>query len=537
MKRKINFIPAIIILTAFAAALWLVPYIIDNEFSPSDLSWSRYKPFIHTRNEPDGTAYVDILVKMDASSEDYTEFNELQKPPKRLVRINEVTEAVESETGERSTQTRREPVYEEVVLTPDSGIAKFNDGGYVSLSLHCKGVRGFQINDYSTQLILTEQREFDIEELYKRYENFKAAYVDENGEVLKVTDRACVQHDPDISSRFSTRGEELNLTICGGFSAQNALTCVMIFGRWATMAALAVFIVLAVMNKVKFSKQSETETMRNIHYAPRIAVLAVCVVAFPIIVLGNIFSAMGRTHDYIGSQWDAEYSFKNAPEGTAYIDLLVKLPESSEDYVDFNEAGGAPKKFLGFKRDYYDEFKGREKVQRYIEYADYKQLNITPESGIATLNDDGYVSLSVHYKGCEGFSYRFYEHECRIVLSGSPDTPGGTAAYSDNFAMIAKRYGDFKAAYIGENGEVLKVTKPAKIKHWNGMSEISANGDKLTFRVYKRSAFADILLFIAIFCQLPALAGLIVCIVLALRQKSPSSLPNLDAREKKHNDL
>lgn len=539
MKRKINFIPAIIILGISAAVFWLAPYVTDIDFSMSDLSWSRYKPFIYDGHAPDDTAYVDILVKIPESSEDYTEFNELKRPPQKFMGFREVTEAVESETGEIFSQTRRVSEYEDVLITPESEIAKLNEDGYVSLSLHCKGVQGFQKADYSTQLVLTEQSEFDIEEIYKRYGNFKAAYVGDDGKVLKITDSACVEYNPNISCRFSTHGDALNFTICGGFSGEIVAEYAFVFCRWATVAALAVFIVLAVVNKIKFGKQAETEQFKkNFHFAPLIVTLSICVVVFPTIVLGTIFKGMDLTHDYTGSRWEPQYTFKNAPEGTAYVDLLMKLPENSEEYVDFAEWGTPPKKFLGFKKDYYEADMGAKKVQRYREYADYEELNITPESEIAKLNDDDYISLSVHYKGCEGFSYNRFEHECYIVLSGRSGVPGDYTAYRDNFEMIAERYGNFKAAYIGENGEVLKITKPSKIKHWSRTSEFSVNGDKLSFHIYKPSVFSTVIAFIALFGQLPALAGLIICIVLAVRQdKYQCSLPNLDARGKKHDDF
>lgn len=75
MKRKINFAPIIIILGIFAALFWFVPYIWAVGISSPDMSYSYYNPYIKHENAPDGTVYLDILVKLDPSSEDYTDFN------------------------------------------------------------------------------------------------------------------------------------------------------------------------------------------------------------------------------------------------------------------------------------------------------------------------------------------------------------------------------------------------------------------------------------------------------------------------------
>lgn len=139
---------------------------------------------------------------------------------------------VKSENGEIITRIVPDPEYEEISLTPESAITKLNDGGYVSLSLHCKGVRGFKTSESSSQLVLTEEREFNIKELYKRYGNFKAAYVGENG-------------DP---SKFSANGEKLTLTIFGTPAWKYILFLLSFFGE---PVAIVLLIIINIKSKSK----------------------------------------------------------------------------------------------------------------------------------------------------------------------------------------------------------------------------------------------------------------------------------------------
>ena len=165
-------------------------------------------------------------------------------------------------------------------------------------------------------------------------------------------------------------------------------------------------------------------------------------------------------------------AFKNAPENTAYVDILVKLPESSADYVDFAEWA-----------------------------APAAELSITPDSEIAKLNDEGYVSLSVHYRGC-------------VRLSKT-----GQLLLNDDIITVSKRYGRFKAAYVDSSGNVLMITKTSQTRYAaKKPSGFALNGDTLTFTISSPSPLQLVLFIISLIGEPLAIIALIVCTVLDKRQ-------------------
>ena len=169
--------------------------------------------------------------------------------------------------------------------------------------------------------------------------------------------------------------------------------------------------------------------------------------------------------------------FENAPENTAYVDILVKLPESSKDYVDFAEWDNPPQTLVG-----------------------YEDIAITPDSEIAKLNDDGYVSLSVHYRNSKGFS------KTGIQLD-------------DAITDINERFGKFKAAYVDNCGNVLNITKASRTRFDpKNPSGFILNGDALTFRRSSLSPLQIILLSVSLIGEPLAVIALIVCIVLSRLQ-------------------
>ncbi|MDE6726698.1 MAG: hypothetical protein K2J80_02025 [Oscillospiraceae bacterium] len=125
-------------------------------------------------------------------------------------------------------------------------------------------------------------------------------------------------------------------------------------------------------------------------------------------------------------------------------------------------------------------------------------MNIDENSEIALLNDDGYVSFIMH--GFGGYDITVYE-DGRIILSSA----GGF-------------YGDFKAAYVDENGNVLRITEPAKQKY-NGreFNTLSANGDRAVFENPCRPEWAEMTAFFGAFViEGAAFLALIVFIVSAI---------------------
>lgn len=175
--------------------------------------------------------------------------------------------------------------------------------------------------------------------------------------------------------------------------------------------------------------------------------------------------------------------YENAPENTAYVDILVKLPESSADYVDFAKWDDPP----------------------------YEDITITPDSEIAKLNNDGFVSLSVHYRNSKGF------FKTGIQLD-------------DAITDINERFGKFKAAYVDSSGNLLKITDASRTRFDpKKPSGFILNGDSLTFTKHSMSPLQYVLLTVSLFGELLALIALIVCTVLDRRQnKYLKTRPSLD---------
>ncbi len=139
-----------------------------------------------------------------------------------------------------------------------------------------------------------------------------------------------------------------------------------------------------------------------------------------------------------------EIKYRNAPEGTAYVDVLGKIDSSDENYTDFNVV---PQNLI-FRNDG-------------AVVTDGDPLDIDENSEIARYNEDGYMSLSIHSKD---FRYLDVNDDgsCRIVLNDS----------------LKK----FKLAYVGKHGEILGVTKKAShVCDPNEFDNITANGDKAVY--------------------------------------------------------
>lgn len=208
---------------------------------------------------------------------------------------------------------------------------------------------------------------------------------------------------------------------------------------------------------------------RYIDYFPIKVILIAAIIVLPIVFFITFAGILGE--DY--NDCTPSIKFENAPENTAYVDILVKLPESSVNYVDFAKWDSPP----------------------------YENITITPDSEIAKLNDNGYVSLSVHYRGFIDF----------------PKT--GQLLLNDDINTVRKRYGRFKAAYVDSSGNVLKITKTSRTRFDpKNPSGFIVNGDKLTFRKSSPSPLKIILLAVSLKGEPLAVIALIVCTVLGRQQ-------------------
>lgn len=142
-----------------------------------------------------------------------------------------------------------------------------------------------------------------------------------------------------------------------------------------------------------------------------------------------------------------EYS--DAPEGTAYIDLLAKFKEDDDAYTEFNIPPLRPAEGKG-----------------------YESLSVDENSEIAKYCEDGYASLTVHSKNIGSFVVHKYQYGLE------------TLSIKGNVNDFYSKYKKFKLAYVGENGEVLKVTSKAGKAYLikNMPDTFAANGKKAVFK-------------------------------------------------------
>lgn len=226
----------------------------------------------------------------------------------------------------------------------------------------------------------------------------------------------------------------------------------------------------------------------------------IAVVYAIIIVFVSIFPLNAFALHFDSRQVELEWS--NAPENTAYIDILVKMDMDDEDYVDFTSP---PKKLIG---TYIDE-NGTTKCK-------YEDLPIDKNSGIAALNDNGWISLSLHHKSSGGITIW---NNTFLNLDSYMDKDGlkrKSDVSNCDILTISKKYGKFKCAYVDENGNVLGITGKSK-KSYN-MSEpyaVIADGDNVDFRIFDMPPFVNMIL-IALIYGVPILLFLIVSYLLYL---------------------
>ena len=194
-------------------------------------------------------------------------------------------------------------------------------------------------------------------------------------------------------------------------------------------------------------------------FSIKVTLIAVIIIVLPVVFIITLTGVLGEDFD----DHTLSVEFENAPENTAYVDILVRLPEGSSDYVEFNK----------------------------------RHVSVPRDSEIARLNDDGYVSLPIHYSGFMDFSET------------------GQLLLNDDIITVSKRYGRFKAAYVDSSGNVLMITKTSRTRYApKEPSGFALNGGKLTFTKSSPSPLQLILLIISLLGEPLAVIALTVCVVL-----------------------
>lgn len=247
--------------------------------------------------------------------------------------------------------------------------------------------------------------------------------------------------------------------------------------------------------------------MKRIRLAPVIIVVAALVVALPLALVGlrELWDVGLDNRDLTETLRYPELKFNNPPEGTAYIDPLVRLDESDEHYEYFT----SPPQMLV---PIHTEFDEREDWE-------FQYLNVTEESEIARLRRDGFVSLSLHYTPHVSVQFNA-EKETYLVFYG--------AEASDNINEIFEKYGGLRAAYVDENGNVIGVTDRAVRVYDNALpSTLIADGNTLTLVVNGLPAWRAAVLSAITTAEFVLIAALFVLLVIVIMRKLfPEREPN-----------
>lgn len=175
MKKVKSVIKCIMKIIMCPIILWPLMLVIFIQCIPfmelGGADYDRSMLSIEYENAPKETAYVDILVQMNREDPAYVDFTQ---PPQHFVR----------EYTDENGAWQRE--YVSLPITAESEIAKWNENGYVSLTLHHKAVEALRTGKNDSLKI----DGYFLEDIYKRYGKVRVAYVDDEGNVLKVTDKS-----------------------------------------------------------------------------------------------------------------------------------------------------------------------------------------------------------------------------------------------------------------------------------------------------------------------------------------------------------
>ena len=202
---------------------------------------------------------------------------------------------------------------------------------------------------------------------------------------------------------------------------------------------------------------------------------AVCLLAAAVMTIGCAVTAYAYDEDY----GYVSVRVDNAPEGTAYVDLLVSVFDIPQDHFKTHEYTFSLKK-LNYKNE-------KESPSGYK-----NNIVVGTDSETAQYIENGYVSLLSHTDLVypDGFSVinsykndKLTEIECRMILCGSQSAPRKEGyCHGVDLNYLEKTFRKMKLAYVDENGHILGVTSDYSSRYGSPWG-LSANGDELTLKL------------------------------------------------------
>ena len=173
--------------------------------------------------------------------------------------------------------------------------------------------------------------------------------------------------------------------------------------------------------------------------------------------------------------------FQNAPEGTAYVDLLLKDNDNDSTAVDYNE-----------------------EYEKYM--LELGRVSLKRECGLAKYNEDGYTSMTLRHNFVVYYDTRSNEASYEYMKMKTHE--------------IFNQHRYVKLAYCDRDGNVIKVTDEIKVPSNNFASPVmywfSGDGEKLSFKfggVTQSQPWVDILI-ICVPISFLLLCFLLLCFVL-----------------------
>ncbi len=166
---------------------------------------------------PEGTVYMDILVKMDKDDPYYTEYT---YPP---------------QYGPGDT----------LPISSDSEICQYNTDGYISLSLHhikAPPMTVVQEGETIFKMNSVADESCDFIDMSIEYGNFRAAYVDGEGNVLGVTNESVTEYSMDTPYGLEADGDSLIFHRHGAHPRVIALTVAGVALLLISLPIIAFFI-------------------------------------------------------------------------------------------------------------------------------------------------------------------------------------------------------------------------------------------------------------------------------------------------------
>lgn len=228
---------------SICALIVLMSSLMTLNVFATDYDTAGFDIYYIPENAPQGTVYVDILARIDKDDENYTDFNDSMN--------------IEIGKDESGFSLMDKPD-----ITSESEIVSFDKDDYVSLTFHHKQVGYVRIDNGSIYVNLNT--EYDMVSVCKDYKKFKAAYVDDKGNILEVTNAVRVSPTDHTWYRFYLDGNSLKSdNKIAGVRFTNAVIAIVIIPI-AVLAVLILYLTVSITKRRIREKKNKQNTSSEV---------------------------------------------------------------------------------------------------------------------------------------------------------------------------------------------------------------------------------------------------------------------------------